>query len=127
MGAELPSGPHNCPGCRVPPGAGHGDECGRALCPECGEQRIFHDEHNVDRPSRWHGIHPAAEVAQQLGWWTTAAGIDHLVEDCSRVGFAVDLGQVAWDAAAQRYRIGRIDEAALDAAIARDIDEWAGR
>lgn len=127
MDTELPGGLHNCPGCRVPPDADHGDGCGHALCPECGEQRIFHDEHDAARPSRWHGISPADEVAQKLGWWRTFPGIDHLVEDDNRVGFAADLGQITWDPEAQRYRIGQIDEAALDAAVKRDNDHWAGR
>jgi hypothetical protein len=118
--AELPSGPHACPGCRVPPGADHEDGCDHALCPDCGEQRILHDEHDPGRASRWHGTDPRAESAQQLGWWTTASGIDHLVEDYTRVLFAESLGQIAWDPATQRYAIGRIDEAALDAAMRRD-------
>ena len=79
-----------CPGCRAAPGADHGD---------------------------WHGVDQRAEVARQLGWWTTAAGIDHLVEDYTKVLVAAALGQITWDPQAQRYAIGQIDEAAIDRAM----------
>jgi hypothetical protein len=127
MGAEVRSGLRDCGGCGIPPGGDHLDECDHALCPECGEQRIFHDEHESDRPSRWHGISPQKEVAQRLGWWTTAIGIDHLVEDYTRVLFADALGQIAWDRETQRFRIGQIDEVALDAAIKQSDEGRHGR
>lgn len=45
-----------CPGCRVALGGAHEDECDHALCPDCGEQLIFHDcEHwgeDADGPDR---------------------------------------------------------------------------
>lgn len=113
MAPEL----HDCYGCGAAPGANHDEECDRARCPDCGEQLIMCDEHeDCDRPARWHGIDQRAEVAQRLDWWTTAAGIDHLVEDYTRVLFADALGQITWDPQAQRYVIGQIDEAAIDAA-----------
>jgi hypothetical protein len=36
-------------------------------------------------------------VARKLRWWTVAAGIDHLVEDHTRVLFADGLGQITWE------------------------------
>jgi hypothetical protein len=120
---DLTLGLHNCSGCGVPPGCDHEDGCDHAMCPECGQQRLMHDEHESSRPSRWHGIDPAAQVCRQLGWWTTAAGIDHLVEDYTRVLFAEGRG-VTWDPDAQRYRIGQVDESAIDAAIRRNGGPW---
>jgi anti-sigma regulatory factor (Ser/Thr protein kinase) len=106
-----------CPGCSAGPGTDHGDWCDHACCPECGEQLIACSEHAAStRPARWHGLNPKAEVARTLNWWTTAVGIDHLVEDYTRVLFAIALGQVVWDPQAQRYDIGQVDEAAIDAA-----------
>lgn len=107
-----------CLGCGVAPGADHEDDCDHARCPGCGEQYLMCGEHG-DRPARWHGTDQRAEVARGLGWWTTATGIDHLVEDYTRVLFAVMLGQVTWDPQAQRYMIGQIDEAALTLAMSR--------
>jgi hypothetical protein len=116
-----------CPGCRVAPGQPHGEDCDHALCPDCGEQLYAHDcdrwpdyADGPDRPAIWHGVNPQAEVARTLGWWTTATGIDHLVEDYWRVTVAESLGQVTWDRQAQRYVIGRIDNAAIDRAITAD-------
>ncbi|HET9656410.1 MAG TPA: hypothetical protein VFP72_13725 [Kineosporiaceae bacterium] len=111
-----------CPGCRVEPGQPHGDDCDHACCPDCGEQLIFHDcEHwaadaeGPDRAALWHGVNPRAEVAQTLNWWTTAVGIDHLVEDYTRVLYAIYAKNafVTWDPRAQRYQI---DQAAAQAA-----------
>lgn len=109
----------NCPGCCVPPGGVHVGNglCDWEHCPECGQQRIMCDDHaGSQRPAIWHGIAPQREVARKLNWWTTATGIDHLVEDYTRVVFAEHLGQITWDPRAQRYIIGRIDEAAIDEA-----------
>lgn len=113
-----------CPGCRVAPGRAHDEDCDHARCPDCGEQLFFHeceawpeDADGPDRPALWHGIHPDEEVARKLNWWTTAVGIDHPVEDFTRVSFAVHLKQVTWDPQAQRYVIGEIDEGRIDAAI----------
>lgn len=104
-----------CPGCGSGPGSDHGDECDHARCPECGEQLIGCHEHgDSNRPARWHGVDQRAEVARKLGWWTTAAGIDHLVEDYTRVLYADGLGQITWDPQDQRYVIGEIDNAVLD-------------
>lgn len=71
------------------------------------------------RSALWHGYDQQAWVARTLGWWTTAAGIDHLVEDYTRVMYAVSLGQVTWDRDTQAYTIGSIDEAMLDRALER--------
>lgn len=113
MNAEL----ENCADCAAVPGAAHEDGCDWARCPCCGEQRLMlelsGDEH-TNRPAIWHGIDPKTEVAHKLNWWTTAAGIDHLVEDYTRVLYAEGLKQITWDPEAQRYAIGVIDEAALD-------------
>jgi hypothetical protein len=107
-----------CLGCPATPGEDHGEWCDHARCPECGEQLIQCDEHeDSDRPARWHGIDQRAEVAQQLDWWTTAVGIDHLVEDYTRVLFANALGMITWDPEAQRYVIGQIDNAGLERRI----------
>jgi hypothetical protein len=115
----------NCLGCVVAPGNPHGEDCDHAVCPDCGEQLLFHDcEHwpedaeGPNRPALWHGVDPRAEVARTLNWWTTAVGVDRLVEDYTRVLFATALGQVTWDPQAQRYVIGQVDNAALDRAIA---------
>ena len=104
-----------CPGCRAAPSADHAEGCDHARCPECGEQDIMCGE--SERPARWYGIDQRAEVARKLGWWTTAVGIGHPVEDYTRVLIADALGQITWDPQAQRYVLGRIDEAALDHAI----------
>lgn len=116
----------DCPGCLAKPGTPHGQDCDHAACPACGEQLLFHDcEHwpsdadGPKRPSIWHGVNPQAEVARAQGWWTTASGIDHLVEDYTRVVIAEGLGQITWDSDAQKYSIGRINEAELDRAVAR--------
>lgn len=111
-----------CPGCRVAPDNPHDEHCDHARCPDCGEQLIFHscekwqlaDADGPDRPAMWHGVAPGAEVARIRGWWTTAVGIDYLVEDDTRVTIAVALKMVTWDPAGQRYIIGEIDEARLD-------------
>jgi hypothetical protein len=122
---ETSTSLEECPGCRVDPGGGHGDECDHAWCPDCGEQLFLHvcerwddDADGPDRPALWHGVDQRAQVARQRSWWTTAVGIDHLVEDYSRVLFAIGPGQITWDPRFQTYAIGRIDEAALDRAIA---------
>ncbi len=113
-GDTAPSLDH-CGGCGAAPGQDHGERCSHARCPECGEQLIGCALHaDSARPAVWHGVDQAAEVARKLGWWTTAAGIDHLVEDYTRVLFAEGLGQVRWDPARQQYEIGVVDEAALD-------------
>lgn len=115
----------NCPGCGVAAGKNHDDNCDHAVCPDCGEQLLMHDcEHwaddaeGPDRPALWHGVDQQAEVARTLNWWTTATGIDHLVEDYTRVVVATALGQVTWDPRAQKYAIGQVDDAELDRAIA---------
>lgn len=114
-----------CPGCRVAPGQQHDEDCDHAACPDCGEQLLLHecehwaqDAEGPDRAAVWHGIDPRTELARTLNWWTTAAGFDHLVEDYTRVVFAIALEQVTWDREAQRYVIGEIDEPRLDQAIA---------
>lgn len=114
-----------CPGCRTAPGSPHGDGCDHAVCPDCGGQLLFHDCEidGPERPAIWHGVNPQAEVARALNWWTTAVGIDHLVEDYTRVTIAEGLGQIAWDRDAQRYRTVRIDNAAIDHTIAT-TDRW---
>lgn len=110
-----------CPGCGAAPGRTHEEDCDHAACPECGEQLLMHEcqvsAGGVVRPASWHGLDQRAEVAQAMGWWTTAAGIDHLVEDYTRVLFAIALRQVTWDREAQRYVIGQVDEAVLDRQI----------
>jgi hypothetical protein len=117
---ETAAGLETCPGCSAAPGTVHGEECGHARCPECGEQRIGCEVHEEgDRPARWHGLDQQAEVARKLNWWTVATGIDHLVEDYTRVVFAGGLGQITWDPEAQRYVVGQIDEAAIDLAMSR--------
>ena len=108
-----------CPGCHAAPHKSHDDWCDHARCPECGEQLIQCDEHDSSRRARWHGVDQRAEVARKLSWWTTAVGIDHLVEDYTRVLFASALGMITWDAKDQCYAIGQVDEAGLDAAIER--------
>jgi hypothetical protein len=106
-----------CGGCGAEPGTDHGERCGHARCPECGEQLIGCGEHaDSNRPARWRGIDQRAEVARRLDWWTTATGIDHLVEDYTRVLFAEVLGQIRWSPETQRYDIGQIDEAEIDEA-----------
>lgn len=107
-----------CPGCQVMPGQVHHPECDHARCPGCGEQYIVCHEH-PDGPAIWHGVDQRAEVARLRGWWTTAVGIDHLVEDYTRVLFAVVFGMVTWDPQEQRYVIGEIDEDEIDASMAR--------
>lgn len=103
------------------PEAPHHQDCDHAACPDCGEQLLFHDceqwpagVDGPDRPAIWHGVNPQAEVARALSWWTTAVGIDHLVEDYTRVLIAEGTGQITWDRNTQRYVIGTIDEAAID-------------
>lgn len=109
-----------CPGCGAQPGADHGEWCDHARCPECGEQLIQCDEHEDSRrPALWPGVDQRAEVARILGWWTTATGIDHLVEDYTRVLFAAALGQITWDPGTQRYVIGEVDDAAINLAMSR--------
>jgi hypothetical protein len=114
-----------CRGCAVAPGQHHVEDCIHAVCPDCGEQLYMHeceywaeDADGPDRPALWHGIDPRTEVARARNWWTTVYGIDHLVEDYTRVLFAIGLDQVVWDGQDQRYVIGEIDEARLDLAIA---------
>jgi hypothetical protein len=59
------------------------------------------------------GTDQEAVVARKLGWWTTVAGIDHPVEDYTRVTFACGLGQVTWNRETQHHDIGQIDAAAI--------------
>jgi hypothetical protein len=107
-----------CPGCGVAPNESHGAGCDHARCPECGKQLIQCDQHGDSlRLARWYGTDQQADVARVLGWWTTATGIDHLVEDYTRVLYADALGQIAWDPETQRYVIGKVDEAAINAAM----------
>lgn len=107
----------NCMGCGARPGTDHGEWCDHARCPECGAQLIQCDEHaDSERPARWHGVDPRDEVARKLGWWTSFPGIDHLVEDDTRVRVAERLGQITWNPSAQRYDVGVINEAAIDSA-----------
>jgi hypothetical protein len=118
------SGGSNCRGCRAAPGRPHEDGCDWARCPDCGEQLFGHydceaPQPGPERPALWHGVDPRCEVAQVAGWWTTVVGIDHLVEDTTRVLYAHGLGQIHWDPTAQRYVIDAIDEAALDQAVDR--------
>ena len=110
-----------CYGCAVPPNTPHEDGCDRARCPDCGDQLLLHDcefwpgdADGPDRPALWHGMSPSEEVARKLSWWTTAAGIDHLVEDHMRVSVAEALGQITWNPRTQRYDIQAIDEQAID-------------
>lgn len=106
----------NCGGCGATPGTDHDEWCDWARCPGCGDQLIGCGECTGSGPGRWHGVDPRAEVARRLAWWTAAVGIDHLVEDYTRVLFAEALGQIAWNPQSQRYDIGDIDEAAIDEA-----------
>jgi hypothetical protein len=76
------------------------------------------DADGPDRPALWSGVNPRAEVARALNWWTTADGIDHLVEYYNRVECAIELGQIVWDQREQLYIVIHIDETALDLAIA---------
>lgn len=93
-----------CVGCPALPGEAHGDRCDHARCPECGEQlESCFDHEDSERPALWHGIDQRAEVAQARDWWTTAVGIDHLVEDYTRVLYAIARDEVEWDPEAQRY------------------------
>jgi hypothetical protein len=92
-----------CRGCGVAPEQAHEEGCDWAKCPECGEQRDWGCDHDSDQPSIWHGIDPRAEVAQAREWWTTATGIDHLVEDYTRVLVAIGRGDIDWDPQTQRY------------------------
>ena len=114
-----------CSGCSAAPGTPHDEDCDHAACPDCGEQLLMHDcdrwpagADGPDRPAIWRGVDPSAEVARTLDWWTTAVGIDHLVEDYTRVTIAEGTGQITWDPGAQRYTIGTIDEAAIDQVLA---------
>ncbi|NUR59411.1 MAG: hypothetical protein HOV87_12195 [Catenulispora sp.] len=107
-----------CPGCQVAPGHAHEDTCAHARCPACGEQALT-DDCDTDQPALWHGVDQRAEVARALNWWTTAPGVDHLVEDYTRVLFAIAYDQIAWEPQAQRYVIGQIDEAMLDRVAGR--------
>lgn len=123
----------DCLGCLAKPGRAHGQDCDHAACPDCGEQLLFHDcdrwpddAGGPSRPAIWHGVDPQAEVARARNWWTTAVGIDHLVEDHTRVSFAEVLGQITWNPEQQRYTIGEIDDAALDEALAAS-DRLHGR
>lgn len=115
----------HCLGCAVLPGQPHHENCDHACCPDCGEQLFWHEcpewpegAEGPDRPALWHGIDPRAEVARTLDWWTLASGVDGPVENYTRVSYAVHLGQVTWDPQAQRYVIGKVDEIALDRALA---------
>lgn len=115
-----------CPDCQVEPGQNHEEGCDYAQCPDCGEQLLLHecehweeDAEGPDRPPKWHGVAPRAEVARTMNWWTTHVGIDHLVEDYTRVLYAIVLGQVVWDRQEQRYTFGWIDEAAIDASMTK--------
>lgn len=99
-----------CYGCKAMPGEHHEDNCDWACCPDCGEQLIFHrcDDPsglNPERPAIWHGLPPYVEVARALDWWTTAAGIDHLVEDATRVLVAAARGEIRWNPETQRYDV----------------------
>lgn len=111
--------PDTCDGCGAEPGTYHLDNCDHAACPGCGEQLLMCGDccAQAELPARWHGTDQRAAVARHFGWWTTAAGIDHPVEDYTRVLFAIALGQITWDRDRQHYTIGVIDEAALTAAI----------
>lgn len=110
-----------CPGCLANVDSPHGDGCDHAKCPGCGEQLIFHDCEvgGQDQPAIWHGVDPRAEVARELNWWTTAVGIDHLVEDYTRVVVAVAMDMVRWNPDTQRHDIGTVDNAEIDRAMAR--------
>jgi len=109
-----------CCGCQAAPGTAHDEDCTHAQCPDCGEQLYMHEceldpnGNGPGRPALWHGLDQRARVARELGWWTAVVGIDHLVEDYSRVVVAVALGQVVWDRQAQAYVIGHIDKRELD-------------
>ncbi|UKD50878.1 hypothetical protein L3Q65_00875 (plasmid) [Amycolatopsis sp. FU40] len=116
-----------CLGCDAQPGQAHTrEDCTHAQCPDCGEQLYMHEcdywpegAEGPGRPALWHGADQQAAVARAQNWWTTASGVDHPVEDYTRVRFAIALGQIAWDAYTQKYTVENIDEAALDSAIAR--------
>jgi hypothetical protein len=116
----------DCAACGATPGENHGDHCDWARCPDCGDQLLMHwCDHwsdgvdTPDRPAVWHGVDPRDEVARTLNWWTTAVGIDHLVEDTTRVLVASALGQITWDRDNQRYVIGAIDETEIDRSLTR--------
>lgn len=116
-----------CAGCGAHPGENHGEDCDHAPCPDCGEQLLLHecafwpvDATGPDRPARWSGVDPRDEIARAQDWWTTAVGLDYLVEDYDRVLCAIALGQIAWDQREQHYTVINIDEAALNLAIAAD-------
>ena len=84
-------------------------------------QRIQCDEHSEStRPAIWHGIGADAAVARSRNWWTTIVGIDHPVEDYTRVMVADALGMIAWDPVEQFYYVDEIDEARLDASMKRN-------
>jgi hypothetical protein len=124
MEEEMQTELKECGDCQAAPGEAHDEDCDHAACPDCGEQLFMHEcEHwpedadGPDRPARWHGVDPRTEVARTLDWWTTATGIDHLVEDYTRVIFAIALGQVTWDPQAQKYVIGQVNEAAINVAL----------
>lgn len=113
-----------CPGCAAAPDTAHEEDCDHACCPDCGEQLFMHDcdewaddADGPNRPAAWHGVDPTAEVAHQLGWWTTVVGINHPVEDYTRVNVAADLDMVTWDPENQRYVVGVINEGELDRAL----------
>lgn len=114
------TGTQPCRGCDAEPGQHHSEGCDHAACPDCGDQQYSCDcAADTGRPALWHGVDPRAEIARTLNWWTSASGIDRPVENYTRVLFAIELGQVAWDPQTQKYTIGNIDNAALDRAIAR--------
>lgn len=122
----MPTDLETCYGCGAAPQSYHQEHCDWARCPDCGEQLLLHDcDHwpdDADGPDRsaiWHGITPSDEVAQACNWWTTAVGIDHLVEDDIRVLIANHLRQITWNPREQRYDIGDIDNAAIDQVLAR--------
>jgi hypothetical protein len=106
----------DCCGCGAAPDTAHDRDCDWAACPECGEQLLLHACGLPDsgRPPLWHGIDQRCEVARAMNWWATAVGVDHLMEDYTRVTIAIALRQVAWDQRTQKYVIGSIDEAELD-------------
>jgi hypothetical protein len=112
----------NCPDCGVAPGENHTDaECDWAQCPGCGQQLLMCDgacDGYDGRPAIWHGMDQQFAIARQLGWWTTTAGIDQLVEDTTRVTVAAAPGMITWNRDIQTYIIGQIDEGRLDATLA---------
>jgi hypothetical protein len=94
-----------CPGCDTEPGGNHDDDCDHAMCPECGFQRIQCDEHDdsICR-ARWHGVDPAFEIADQMGWWTTFPdGPGGVAPDDLRVKQAEARGEIVWVPESQRY------------------------